>query len=458
MGGGARRRRDVLLVQALSLAGLALLVAGVYALVVLGIGAVPTSGQWTLLAFSMLAAAVVAVIYVPVHRRLIAAGERLVQAEHGSADDLARSFGRRAARGLPIDELLLQLAESLRRALALARAEVWTSSGGILELAASDPPAETTTLILGRAEEAAAAQAGVVGRAWLALWLPELMHKGEDGPLRAAAMSHAREFLGLIVVTRPPGAPEFDDDDDQALALLGRQAGLAIRNVRLGSALEASLDELRRQADELRDSRARVVAAGDAERRRIERDLHDGAQQHLVGLAVNLQLARELAASDPVQAAEVLSRLSTDVHEALEEVRDLAHGIYPPLLVDRGLHDAVRTALQRSPARGKVSCDGIGRYPADVEATVYFCCVEAIQNAGKHAGTGARVDVRIWEDDATLLFEVVDDGAGFDAASGRSGAGITNMRDRVGALGGRLRVEAEPGAGTRVVGGVPLGS
>jgi signal transduction histidine kinase len=452
---GARRRAGAL-TRLVHLAALAALVAGVYALVVLGIGRVPTASQWTLLAFSAIAAAICALVYANLRGRLDAFANSLLRRGHESPDDLVRSFGGRAGRGLPVDELLLQLAESLRATLSLARAEIWTSSGGILELAASDPPVKRATLILGRAEEAAAARAGVVGRTWLGLWLPDLVRGVDAGSLRVAPMTHAQEFLGLIVIARAEGQEELTSSDDDTVALLARQAGLAVHDIRLGSALEASMDELRRQADELRESRARVVAAGDAERRRIERDLHDGAQQHLIALVVNLQVARELAASDPARASAVLDELSGDIHAAIDDLRDLAHGIYPPLLVDRGLGDAVLAALERAPVHGHVDAAGARRYAVDLEATVYFCCLEAIQNAAKHAGPDARVDVRIWEEDGTLLFEVADDGAGFRPGSRRGGVGLANMRDRVGALGGQLHVESSAGKGTQVVGGVPL--
>jgi signal transduction histidine kinase len=228
---------------------------------------------------------------------------------------------------------------------------------------------------------------------------------------------------------------------------LARQAALAFRTVRLGSALDASLDELRA-------SRARVVAAADAERRRIERDLHDGAQQHLLGLAVNLRVARELAASDPDRAAEILAQLSTAVHAAIDELRDLAHGIYPPLLAERGLAEAVRGAVARAGVSGSVVADdGVGRYPPALESTAYFCCVEAIQNAAKHA-PGARVNARLWAEDGQLRFEIRDDGPGFDPTAARASAGLTNMRDRAGALGGTLDVDG--GGGTCVSGALPL--
>ncbi len=334
------------------------MVAGLYALVVLGIGSVPSSGQWTLLAFSALAAVVAAVAYAELRPRLRSFAERLVRPERSESADAVASFGAQVARGVPLDDLLLHLAEVLRSSLALQRAEVWTSSGGILELAASDPPVERSPLIVGPAEESVAARAGVVGRAWPALWLPQLVREPAEVPVRIAPMTHGRDFLGLVVAVRSVSDEPFSESDDELLALLARQAGLAVRNVRLGSALEASLDELRRQADALRESRARVVTAADAERRRIERDLHDGAQQHLIGLAVNLKVAHELAASEPARARAILEQLSTEVHAAIEEVRDLAHGIYPPLLIDRGLGDALKAALARSPVPGRIELDG----------------------------------------------------------------------------------------------------
>jgi signal transduction histidine kinase len=217
--------------------------------------------------------------------------------------------------------------------------------------------------------------------------------------------------------------------------------------------LEARVDE---QVAELRASRARVVLAADAERRRIERDLHDGAQQHLVGLAVQLRLAREIADEAPAKAKELLEGLDGEIEETLEHLRDLAHGIYPPLLQDRGLADALSAAALRAPIPSRVRAYHLGRYPPDVESTVYFCCLEALQNAAKHAGDGATATVRVQVSDGGLVFEVVDDGAGFGAGA-REGMGMTNMRDRVGAVGGSLRVDSAPGEGTTVLGRIPLG-
>jgi signal transduction histidine kinase len=238
--------------------------------------------------------------------------------------------------------------------------------------------------------------------------------------------------------------------------VLTRQVGPALRNVRLGSAPEDSVDELRLQVEELRASRARVVAAADDARRRIERDLHDGVQQHLVALAVNLQLARQLTDSDPAAAKTLLEEIGRDVREALEGVRELAQRIYPPLLLDRGLAEALSAASSGAGIPTRVEAAAIDRYASEVEATVYFCCLEALRNAARHAGAGARATVRAWHEPGALLFEVVDDGAGFEQRADRRGAGLTNISDRVGALGGRLTISSELGRGTRVSGTIPL--
>jgi len=206
-----------------------------------------------------------------------------------------------------------------------------------------------------------------------------------------------------------------------------------------------SVTGLRREACELRASRARIVAAADAERRRIERDLHDGAQQHLTSLS----------GLDP-ELAGLLEQLGAEVRDTARELRNLAHGIYPPLLRANGLADALFAAASHATLPARVQAGSVGRYPADVEAAVYFCCLEAMQNACKHAGERASIRLRVWQEAGTLTFEVTDDGTGFDAAGRGLGAGLLNMADRLGAFGGRLQIDSAPGQGTRVTGTVPL--
>jgi signal transduction histidine kinase len=273
--------------------------------------------------------------------------------------------------------------------------------------------------------------------------------------MRVAPISHAGELLGIIVVSRIQGAVAFREDDDRVLSDLARQVGLALHNAQLDTALQSSLDELRRQADELRASRARVVASGDAERRRVERNLHDGAQQHLVALAVNLRLTKDVVTEDPEMAAQMLDELGEAVQETIRELRELAHGIYPPLLVDSGLGEALKAVVNRSPLDTELITEGIGRYGGDVEAAVYFCCLEALQNAGKHAPS-SHVVVRVWEESGSLLFEVRDDGPGFDVRTAQRGHGYVNMMDRLGAIGGAVRWESEIGHGTAIRGSLPL--
>ena len=215
--------------------------------------------------------------------------------------------------------------------------------------------------------------------------------------------------------------------------------------------------ELKTTTAELATSRARAVAAGDLERRKVERDLHDGAQQHLAGLSIELALARELA-EDPDVVAR-LDVLGHGLEDAMSDLRDLAHGIYPPVLRDYGLQAALAAAARRCTPPAALVTDRIGRYPADIEAAVYFCCLEGLHNAGKHAGADTHTEIQLSGHPDELRFTVVDDGIGCDVASARhSGAGIANMRERVTVLGGTLTIDSTPGHGTQLQGRIPLGA
>jgi signal transduction histidine kinase len=450
-------RVDRVLVHTVSIMGLTLVVIAVYIVIVLGLGRTPTDDERQLLGLSMIAAGVAAIAYLPARERLADVANRLVYGERSAPDEALRTFGQRLTRAIPLDELLLQLVESLRKTMALSAAEIWTGSGDVLERAASVPDRGVGTLAIGPRERPVIARAGVSGNAWMSVWLPALLDGRGGASLRVAPITHSGELLGAIVIERPADGDLYTEEDDRVLTELARQVGLALHNVQLDSALQASLDEVRRQAEELRASRARIVATADAERRKIERNLHDGAQQHLVALAVNLRLARDIVVDDPASVVEMLEALAVEVKETIQELRDLAHGIYPPLLLDSGVVEALRAAASRSPLAVEVKADGVNRYPAEVEAAVYFCCLEALQNASKHAPE-ANVAVRVWVESGGLLFSVTDDGPGFDAASVQSGHGYINMSDRLGAIGGTVRWDSEPGHGATVRGSVPVTS
>ena len=225
----------------------------------------------------------------------------------------------------------------------------------------------------------------------------------------------------------------------------------------LGRAVNEMSEQLAAHDAEMRASRARIVAASDEARRNVERDLHDGAQQYLVLLQLRLGQARRLIETDPQKAATSIDEASEELARALAELRDLAHGIYPAVLESDGLPGALQAAAVRSSMAVTVEADGMGRYAQELEAAVYFCCLEALQNAAKHAGDDTKVSVRLSQDDGRVQFEVGDDGRGYEATAVGPSAGLQNMADRIGALGGELHIDSSPGAGTTVRGAVPRG-
>ncbi len=451
------RAAAVALVEAIAAAGVAVLVAVVYLVVIVGINGAPRGHERSVLMASLVAAFVVALLAVPVRHRVIRSAESLVAGREPSPDEVVTTFGARMSRVVPMDELLLQLAESLRATMAGAGAEIWTGTDGALTRAVSVPALGPGRMQLGEHERVVVGRARIGGPGWTAVWLPQLAASaGAKGEHRVVPIAHLGALLGLIVVRRPVDAAGFSEDDERALVELARQLGLALHNVRLDSALQESLAELAERNEELQASRLRIVTAADSSRRAIERNLHDGAQQHLVALAVKLGLARQIAEDGETETVlGLLEALRGDVQVTISELRELAHGIYPPLLRDRGLGEALRTAAVRSTLPCTVDVDLPGRYPEEVETAAYFCCLEAMQNAGKYAGEGASVAVQVRGDEAGLCFELVDDGAGFDLASTTLGNGFMNMRDRLGALGGQLDVESTPGLGTTVRATIP---
>lgn len=433
------------------------LVTAVVVVVVGGLGAVPRGAESDVIVVAIVAACISALVAPSVHRRVRAVVDRRLHVA-GGVVDAAEVFSHRVSRDVPLDEVLLQTAETLRRTMPLTSAEIWAGTDGRYEVRASVPDRRARPVSLSEPAQGAAARAGVSGATWASIWAPELL----DGPARAggdvrlAPVTYGGILQGFVVVTAQDGI-ELGPEHVAALHELVRRMGPVLHNAQLDVALQDSLEDVRRHASELRHSRARLVAAADAERRRIERDLHDGAQQHLVALSVSLKLARQMVTTDPAAAAEMLDELGDQVKATVRELRDLAHGIYPPILVDSGLGPALRAAADRSPLDVTVDDVDAGRAPPDVEAAVYFCCLEALQNAAKHA-TGASVEVRLRQESGGLLFEVSDDGPGFDVEAAGGGHGFVNMADRVGAIGGRVTVDSSPGHGTRIAGTVPLRS
>ena len=264
---------------------------------------------------------------------------------------------------------------------------------------------------------------------------------GLPGADRILPVRYQGEVLGALSVSKRPGEA-LTPTEGRLLADLAGQVGLVLKNAGLREQLLARLEEIRA-------SRQRLVAAQDAERRRIERNIHDGAQQQLVALAIKLSITESLIGSDTDGERELLAELRQDAVGAVEDLRDLARGIYPPLLASAGLAAALEAQARKAPVPTSVTANGVGRYPQDVEAAVYFCVLEALQNVAKYAGA-TRAEVRLAASGHSLEFTVTDDGAGFDPGSKAYGTGLQGMADRLHAHGGSLTVRSAPGAGTTI--------
>jgi len=360
-----------------------------------------------------------------------------------------------AARVVPAAEGVRRPQVRIRQKVLLALA-VTTSFAVLMSQAIGSIGHSPTSRMLG-----AVAIAGLIALTFT----PVLIRAVTDsvvGPVRTLTSATARAAAGDL---EHPVPVTSDDElgvlttsfNDMVRGLREREA-LRNDNLELTSALQASLADLQLRAEELRASRARVVAAADSERRRVERDLHDGAQQQLVLLGLKLGMAARLIGKDPGAATAMHDELRADLSEALSELRDLAHGIYPAVLENEGLPGALREAVERAAIPTELRCDGAGRYPPELEAAVYFCCLEALQNAAKHAGEGAKAKIELAERGRSLLFEVADDGQGYDTAVARGSVGVQNMTDRIGALGGKLTIRSAAGSGTTILGSISLKS
>jgi len=407
---------DVVISKAVLYGTLAAFITAVYVGLVAGVGTLVGNQRSPLL--SALAATVVAVAFQPVRQRAGRLANRVVYGKRATPYQVLSDFARRIGGAYASEDVLPQMAQIVAAGTGAERVVVWLRVAGELQPEASSdggpPPAPLP----------------LEGQA-----MPSL-----PGADVGVPVIHQGELLGAISIRMPRGEP-LRPAGEQLVADVASQAGLALSNAGL--------------VEDLRASRQRLVAAQDEERRRLERNLHDGAQQDLVALAIKLRLAGAAADEDPAQAKEIIGELQADAAAALENLRDLARGIYPPLLADLGLVAALNAQARKSPVPVAVEADGVGRLPQDTEAAVYFCCLEALQNMAKYArATQARI--RLQAEDGTLCFTVSDDGAGYDARRTAMGSGQRNMADRLAALDGRLEVRSAPGQGTVVTACLPL--
>ena len=416
---------DVVINKTLVYGSLAVFITGVYVAIVVGIGSLAQRGARPSLGLSIVATAVVAVAFQPVRERVQRLANRLVYGRRATPYEVLADFAGRMAGAYAAEDLLPRMARILAEGTGATRADVWLKSGEVFHDGAAWPP------------EAAP--------------LPPARATAADVPAYPAAdrilpVRYQGEVLGALSVVKRPGE-SLTPTEDRLLADLAGQVGLVLKNAGLREQLLARLDEIRA-------SRQRLVAAQDSERRRIERNIHDGAQQQLVALAIKLSITESMIGTDTEGERELLAELRQDAAGAVEELRDLARGIYPPLLASMGLVAALEAQARKAPVPTTVTADGVGRYPQDLEAAVYFCVLEALQNVAKYAGA-TRADVRLAVSGHHLRFEVTDDGAGFDPQSRGYGTGLQGMADRLHAHGGSLDVRSAPGAGTTVSGRLP---
>jgi signal transduction histidine kinase len=390
-------------------------VAGVLVTLYLAVIALATLGAISRL---VVGAVLLLITFNPVRKAARGIADRIVYGRRATSYEVLAEFSQRMGDTYASDDVLPRMAQILSGATGASAATVWLRIGNELQPAetAGDPAVDPAPMPL-RGDA-----------------LPELPAD------LAAEVRHQGELLGALSVSMPANDP-LDPGRGKLVRDLASQAGLVLRNVRL--------------IEELRASRQRLVAAQDEERRKLERNLHDGAQQQLVALSVQLKLAQTMVDRDAAKAGELLTTLQGTAAQAIEDLRDLARGIYPPLLADRGLPAAIEAQARRAAVPVTVESDGIGRYPQDVEAAVYFSCLEALNNVAKYAGATAAT-VSLTQPDGQLLFSVVDDGRGFDASGTTYGTGLQGMADRLDAVGGGLRVDSRPHEGTTITGWVPV--
>jgi signal transduction histidine kinase len=404
---------DLVINKSLVYGALALFIGVVYVGIVVGLGTLVGTGGQPNIGLSIIATAVVAVAFQPIRERLQRLANRIVYGRRASPYEVLAQFSEQVGGTYASTDVLLRMARVLAEGTGAARASVWLRFGDQLRPAA--------------------------------LW-PEHGLADANGD-RRVVVRHQGEILGELRVRKKAGEP-MSPVEEKLLNDLAAQAGLVLRNVRLTAELEARLTEISERAAELRASRQRIVATHDAERSRLERNIHDGAQQNLVALTVKLRLASTLLRRNPERARSMLAELKTETRTARTTLAELARGIYPQQLREGGLVQALKPYAH-------VEAHDIRRYDPDVETAVYFSCLEALQNAAKHA-RASKVAIELEDRQGSLTFAVIDDGVGFDRTTALYGAGLRNMKDRLEALGGELDIIAHPGKGTTVTGRIPV--
>jgi signal transduction histidine kinase len=415
---------DVIINRAVQYGLLLAALTGVYAGIVVGIGTLAGYAGGPVL--TVVAAVTIAVLFQPVRQRARLVANRLVYGERATPYQVLADFAEDMAGQLDFDTALDRMASILAGATGAVRVEIWVRVG-----------AQLRPQVIWPRGSAPPAAVPLIDDAELPMF---------ELATRAVAVRHGNELLGAITLQKPRNEP-VSAAEDKLLGQLASQAGLVLRNVRLTAELQATIDDLRA-------SRRRLVKAQDEERQRIERNLHDGAQQQLVALMVQLSLLED-SAGDSGEVRLMTGQLRAGLHAALDDLRALARGIYPPLLADQGLGPALRAQAARAPLPVQVEADGIGRYPRDAEAAVYFCVLEALQNTAKYA-RASRAAVALSCPGSHLEFTVTDDGTGFDTATADHGTGLQGMADRLSAAGGTLRISSAPGSGTTISGGLPV--
>ncbi len=420
---------DVVINKALVYGALAAFITAIYVGIVVGVGTLIGAGDDPNLGLSIVATALIAVAFQPFKSRVQRLANRLVYGKRSTPYEVLAEFSTKMSGSYAQDELLSQMASTLAEGTGAASAHVWVKIGDQIRLAASYHRGTAHSEEEG-AHEPVTLEGGD-------LKIPDSDH--------VVRVSHKGELLGALAITKRAGEA-VTPVEEKLMNDLAAQAGVVLRNARLN-------EELLLRLEELRASRQRLVAAANQARRRLERDLHDGAQQQLVALKVKLSLAQRLTTQEKVKV--FLTQLQAEADDALQTLRDLARGIYPPLLADKGLPMALTAQANKTSLDVQVRAEGVGRYSQEVEAAVYFCCLEALQNVAKYAGP-CEVVITLTDAGGNLSFEVKDDGCGFDSAASKWGHGLQNMSDRVDALGGEITVSSTPGAGTTVTGRIPV--